>query len=65
MDRVNDTSAAMARDDGAQERVGAAPSARRPWRRPRILGREQIEAVAADCGAPLGKSDPTCLIPFS
>lgn len=38
---------------------------RRPYRAPRILERQPIEAVAAVCSVPGGKNDPTCLIGFS
>ncbi|MEM8932950.1 MAG: hypothetical protein AAGE94_17325 [Acidobacteriota bacterium] len=38
----------------------------RPYERPRILHRESLEAMAAECtGFPGGKSDPTCAVGFS
>jgi len=38
---------------------------RRPYAKPRIVYREPLEAVAADCSIPNGKSDPTCIVGFS
>lgn len=42
---------------------------RRPSRRryvpPRIVLRETIEAMAADCNIPGGKNDATCILGFS
>lgn len=45
--------------------TGAPRAGRKPWNRPRIVDRQSIEAMAADCGVAGGKSDPTCLVPFS
>ena len=42
-----------------------APPTRRPYEGPRILHRETVEAMAADCSFPGGKSDPTCAVGFS
>ncbi|MEM9557747.1 MAG: hypothetical protein AAGC60_26040 [Acidobacteriota bacterium] len=52
-----------AQRDGSEG--GRASSGRRPWRRPRILERQEVEALAADCTIPGGKSDATCLFGFS
>ena len=43
--------------------IETAPSSapvheRRPYRRPQILSRERLEAIAASCGQPGGKPDP-------
>lgn len=39
---------------------------RRPYERPRILWREPLEAMAAECDSvPGGKGDVTCTIAFS
>lgn len=38
---------------------------RRPYAPPRIVERQSIETVAADCSLPGGKNDPTCIIGFS
>lgn len=48
----------------------ARPGADRPPRRrryqpPAILEREALEAMAAECSAPGGKTDPTCMFGFS
>ena len=45
-------------------RQSSGPTARH-WQKPRIVLRETLEAVAADCSLPGGKSDPTCLVGFS
>ena len=46
---------------------GQQPSsdALRPYEKPRILHRERLEAVAAECTLPGGKNDPTCVVGFS
>ncbi len=38
---------------------------KRPYKKPRILSREKLEAMANDCSVPNGKSGPPCLIGFS
>lgn len=42
-----------------------AEGGRRAWVKPRVILRETLEAVAADCSIPGGKSDPTCTVGFS
>lgn len=42
-----------------------AGSERRSYQRPRIIHRESLEAMAADCSFPGGKGDPTCTVGFS
>lgn len=43
-----------------------ASADRKPYQRPRIIHRESLEAMAADCTLfPGGKSDPTCVVGFS
>lgn len=37
----------------------------RPYQRPRIIHRESLEAMAADCSFAGGKGDPTCVVGFS
>lgn len=49
----------------ASEPTEGAPAPRRPYRAPKILERQPIEAVAAVCSVPGGKNDPTCLVGFS
>lgn len=46
-------------------RPSATPCRRRAYAPPRILHRQSLEAMAADCGFPGGKGDPTCSIGFS
>ena len=44
----------------------SAPPAKKPYAKPRILLREPIESVAADCNITGGKSDRTfCTLGFS
>ncbi|MEO1084388.1 MAG: hypothetical protein AAFY88_09105 [Acidobacteriota bacterium] len=38
---------------------------RRHYQPPAIIERSQLEAMAAECSAPGGKSDPTCMFGFS
>ena len=38
---------------------------RRRYLKPSILHRQPIEAMAAECGFPGGKTDPTCAVGFS
>ena len=40
-------------------------AAKRPYAQPRIVWREAIEAMAADCTIPGGKNDATCILGFS
>lgn len=42
-----------------------AREGRRPYTPPRIVERQSIESIAADCSLPGGKNDPTCIIGFS
>ena len=35
---------------------------KRPYKKPRILSREKLEAMANDCSVPTGKSGPPCLL---
>lgn len=44
-------------------RTGNGPV--RPYERPRIIHRESLEAMAADCSFTGGKGDPTCVVGFS
>lgn len=43
----------------------AQSTRRRPYRKPRIVHHEALEAVAADCSVAGGKGDPTCIVGFS
>lgn len=53
-------------DSSADPAGAGTPSpARRRWRKPQIVYRETLEAVAADCSVPGGKQDPSCMIGFS
>ena len=52
-------------DEFTSSTSAPSSSGRRTYQPPRILYRERIEAVAAECGIVGGKSDPTCLIGFS
>jgi hypothetical protein len=44
--------------DASEEDDAGYRSVRRAYERPRILSREPLEAVAAVCSPPLGKSNP-------
>jgi hypothetical protein len=46
------------------DRQIGAPT-RRSYTKPRIIERQQIEAIAATCSVPGGKGDPTCIVGFS
>jgi len=50
----------MKRPDKDCKRGGAHRAEKRPYKKPRILSRERLEAMAADCSASGGKSDATC-----
>ncbi|MEM1180851.1 MAG: hypothetical protein AAGM22_21075 [Acidobacteriota bacterium] len=41
------------------------PRLRRRYQPPAIVERLQLEAMAAECSSPGGKSDPTCVFGFS
>jgi NAD(P)H-flavin reductase len=50
----------MKRPDRDHKRGGAQRTKKRPYKKPRILSREKLEAMAADCSTSGGKSDATC-----
>lgn len=54
---------ARAQAEGDAPRAGNRPG--RPYERPRIIHRESLEAMAADCSFTGGKGDPTCVVGFS
>jgi hypothetical protein len=45
--------------------LGGPADGRRPYHAPRIIERQALESVAADCSLPGGKNDPTCIVGFS
>ena len=57
--------------DRAGRSLGPDPISRsnppnmKPYQRPRIIHRESLEAMAADCSFVGGKGDPTCVVGFS
>ena len=42
-----------------------ASRGRHPYKAPRILHRELLEAMASDCSIPGGKADASCVLGFS
>ena len=55
------------KDQTVARRTSPNPGAekKRPYHRPKIIHRESLEAMAADCSFPGGKGDPTCAVGFS
>ncbi|MEM6796730.1 MAG: hypothetical protein AAF725_22345 [Acidobacteriota bacterium] len=47
------------------EESQARGSEKRRYARPAIIERQRVEAMAAECSFPGGKSDPTCAVGFS
>ena len=48
-----------------EAKPATARAERRRYVRPTILHRQSIEAMAAECSFPGGKTDPTCAVGFS
>jgi len=55
----------MKRSDKSRKRGGAHREIKRPYEKPRVLSREKLEAMAADCNMPGGKSTFPCTISSS
>ncbi len=55
----------MKRPDKDRKRGRAHGVKKRPYKKPCILSREKLEAMASDCSVPGGKGDAPCVIASS
>ena len=55
----------MKRPDKDRKRGRAGSVKKRPYKKPRVLSREKLEAMANDCSVPGGKGGAPCIIGFS